>query len=214
MPGRLFGKISALDERTDEIRLAFDLAGVVDRDDVWMPEDAGAPGLAEETVDRAGSVERAGPRPLQGHGPIQRSVPSPVDDPERALADHVAELVPADARRRRAIDRFREVRFRSSLRSRPPAQFGFSRQQLAEGVGVVGQVGEPRQVASERERLAGLGPDLHLLVEQFDQQDLAVDIARGGIVFDFRPFAPSERLTKGPDSLLDGLPGQMIQLGS
>ena len=98
--GELVGEVAALDQGADQVRLAVDLAGVVDRDDVGMPQAAATAGLAEEPLDGPGAVERPGPGPLQGHGAIQRGIPRPVDDPEGTLADHVPQLVSADAGRR------------------------------------------------------------------------------------------------------------------
>jgi hypothetical protein len=106
----------------------------------------------KEPLDGSACVQRPGPGPLQGHDPLQRGIPRPVDDPEGTLADHVPQLVAADADRRPRRTRGffgRDGRLLASLGRHPPLQIQLGNDQIAERPRVVDNFGESLEIRPE-----------------------------------------------------------------
>ena len=85
---QLVGEVLSLDQRADQVRLAIDLAGIVDRDDVRMSQDRSAAGFSHESVSVLGERPPTRPGPLERDLAAHRGVPSSVDIPEAPPPNH------------------------------------------------------------------------------------------------------------------------------
>ena len=202
---QLGGQVAALDQLGDQVQHAVDLPGVVDGDDVRVPQRGDGPGLAEEPLDVLGRRDHPGAGPLQRHGAAEGRVIRAMDHPEGPLPEDLAQLVPADRRRPRqglgAGPREPAVR--------PPERGGLV--QAADDLGVAAQVGEPVEVGPHRGGLPGPDPVLQLLVHQLGQIEGPPPRVARHVVLDRGPLAAAQggaeprqrRLQLGPDPAVD-----------
>ena len=100
-----FSKRQAVDELEDQVRRAFFLAVIVDRDDIGMACQPGRrPRLDLEPITGALRLDHLRPQDLDGHVTVQRGVVRLVDRGEAAPsddADHLVGAVPPERLRQR-----------------------------------------------------------------------------------------------------------------
>ena len=86
----------SVDERRNQEVTAVIFTGLVERDNVGVPQVTRRPGFSKEALDLSRRTERARPGHLQRHFSVEVGVVAPVDFRERPFADAFAHFKPAD----------------------------------------------------------------------------------------------------------------------